>query len=593
MKTNLQNKYKDKTPEETILNVKNFFLNKGFVVEEKTIKNPMPNIWWCRIVLKYNEKEIQGANGKGTTKEFALASGHAELYERYCNLQNPVFSSVLNLNKIYELSYKENGYCLYPDEVFLTAEQAINISPRIINFCNSINDNRNSVLKYFQTNYEEGVLALPFQGLNINSNITIPLTLLFMVAGSSGSAAGNTIEEALVQGCSELCEHYVENIMYNEKRPFKKINLEKINCSQKIKNYFEKLNKSGYTYSIFDFSYLYNVPVIGLYIIDLNKKVAFLNLGSFPIFEIALERCCTEIYQGHEILGDNLKNIMRSVKEIPINEVLADCACINFVEAYPDNFLLNFDIVDNFNTEVFIEANQYSNIELTNYYKTLFNNLNWEVFYRDTSQDSNIKAVKIYVNNVDVKNAPTIAMNNAIPTLTKKRKWDMIFKWNQIIKEYFKNKTINQTLLQEYFNLRKNEQINNFPMIENAFFKLELFSIIGLNENIMIDFDILFNSLLRNNTYGYFLNNMSIEEKRYDALTKYSFLFGFKDEYTDEEIKTIAKAFNIEYDEKDLINKNNILYYLDKLYFELYYNYYNSSEYENILIKFIPSKKEE
>ncbi len=588
MKTNLENKYKDKTPEETILNIKNFFSNKGFVVEEKIIKNPVPNIWWCRIILKYKDKEIQGANGKGTTKLFALASGHAELYERYCNLQNPIFCSTLNSNKFYELSYQEKGYCLSPDEVFLSAETAINISPRIINFCNSINDNRNSLLKYFQTNYEKGILSLPFQGLNINSTITLPLNLLFMVAGSSGSAAGNTIEEALVQGCSELCEHYVENAIYNEKRPFKKINLDKIDFNSKIKEYFQKLKDNNYSYSLFDFSYLYNMPVIGLYIIDLKKKVAFLNLGSSPIFEIALERCCTEIYQGHEVLGDNLKNIMRSVKEIPINEVLADCFSISFIEAYPDNFLLNFDIVDNFNTKIFKEAFQYTNIELTNYYKELFNSLGWEVFYRDFSQSNDIKAVKIYVNNVDVKNAPTLIKNNAIPTLVKKRKWDIVFKWNQIVEEYLKTKTINNTLLKEYSILKKADQTNNFFITDGTLFKFDLYSIFGLVKNVNINFDMLFNSLLINNAYGHFLNDMSTNEKEYNELTKYSILFNFKDEYTVEEIKKIAKAFDIEYTENDLANRKNILYYLDKLYFELYYNYYNSTEYETMLINFIP-----
>lgn len=588
MKTNLENKYKDKTPEETILNIKNFFSNKGFVVEEKIIKNPVPNIWWCRIILKYKDKEIQGANGKGTTKLFALASGHAELYERYCNLQNPIFCSTLNSNKFYELSYKEKGYCLSPDEVFLSAETAINISPRIINFCNSINDNRNSLLKYFQTNYEKGILSLPFQGLNINSTITLPLNLLFMVAGSSGSAAGNTIEEALVQGCSELCEHYVENAIYNEKRPFKKINLDKIDFNSKIKEYFQKLKDNNYSYSLFDFSYLYNMPVIGLYIIDLKKKVAFLNLGSSPIFEIALERCCTEIYQGHEVLGDNLKNIMRSVKEIPINEVLADCFSISFIEAYPDNFLLNFDTVDNFNTKIFKEAFQYTNIELTNYYKELFNSLGWEVFYRDFSQSNDIKAVKIYVNNVDVKNAPTLIKNNAIPTLVKKRKWDIVFKWNQIVEEYLKTKTINNTLLKEYSILKKADQTNNFFITDGTLFKFDLYSIFGLVKNVNINFDMLFNSLLINNAYGHFLNDMSTNEKEYNELTKYSILFNFKDEYTVEEIKQIAKAFDIEYTENDLANRKDILYYLDKLYFELYYNYYNSTEYETMLINFIP-----
>ena len=279
---------------------------------------------------------------------------------------------------------------------------------------------------------------------------------------------------------------------------------------------------------------------------------------------------------------------MRSVKEIPINEVLADCFSISFIEAYPYNFLLNFDTVDNFNTKVFKEAFQYTNIELTNYYKELFNSLGWEVFYRDFSQSNNIKAVKIYVNNVDVKNAPTLIKNNAIPTLVKKRKWDIVFKWNQIVEEYLKTKTINNTLLKEYSILKKADQTNNFFITDGTLFKFDLYSIFGLVKNVNINFDMLFNSLLINNAYGHFLNDMSTNEKEYNELTKYSILFNFKDEYTVEEIKQIAKAFDIEYTENDLANRKDILYYLDKLYFELYYNYYNSTEYETMLINFIP-----
>ena len=99
MKTNLQNKYKDRLPEDTINIIKDFFSKKGFEIEEAIIKNPMPNIWWCRVILKYNNIEIQGANGKGTTKCYALASGYAELYERYCNFQNVIFSSKINQDK--------------------------------------------------------------------------------------------------------------------------------------------------------------------------------------------------------------------------------------------------------------------------------------------------------------------------------------------------------------------------------------------------------------------------------------------------------------------------------------------------------------
>lgn len=589
MKTNLQNKYKDRTPEETILIIKDFFSKKGFYVYERNIQNPMPNIWWCNLTLKYGDINIQNANGKGTSEMFALASGYAELYERYCQFQNDIFSAKLNQNKFFELNYNKNGYYFYSDEIFLSPEEAINISPRISDYCNSINDNRNSLLKYYQSNYLKGILSLPFEGFNINSKITLPLNLLYQLTGSSGSAAGNTLEEALVQGCSELCEHYVENLIYYESKPFKKINLDKINYNDSVKEYFKKLKENNYSYSLFDFSYLYNVPVLGLYIIDLEKKVAFLNLGSSPIFDIALERCCAEIYQGQQVLGDNIKYTMYAPRELISHLVLAEnISTLTFSNCYPDNLLLDFEIVDDFNKEIFLETIEYTNSELNKYYKNLFNLLKWEVYYRDFSQISSIKSIKIYVNNIHIKSAAIIEKNKTIPTLIKKRKWDILFKWNQIIEDYFNTKTLNQNLIKEYIELRNKDDINYSFITEENFMKLELFSIFGLNKNIEINFDILYNSLVTKNSYGNFLNfSFDNEDKQYYSLFKYSILFNYKDKYSIEEIKKIANSFNIEYNEIDLLNKNNLLYYLDQLYFSFYYNYYNSEEYEKILTLFM------
>lgn len=587
MVTNLQNKYKDRTPELTVALIKDFFLNKGFSLEEKEVKNPMPNTWWCRINLKYNDIEIQGANGKGTSQSFALASGYAELYERYCTLQNILFYSKINQERIFELNYNKNGYYLAPDEIFLSAENAINASPRIINYCNSINDNRNSVLKYFEDN-EKGILSLPFKGFNKNSEIVLPLSLLFDVTGSSGSAAGNTLDEALVQGNSELCEHYVENAIYYETRSFKKINLDKINYSNKIKEYFNKLKENNYNYNLFDFSYLYNMPVLGLYIIDLNKKVAFLNLGASPVFEIALERCCTEIFQGHTILGDNLKHIMQAQRNIvPYLMLAEDLSSVTFYNSYPDNFLINFDIVDTFNSDIFLDSKDYDNKELVLYYKNIFNTLGWEVYYRDFSQLSEMTAIKIFVNNIDSKNISIIERNKSLSTLSKKRKWDIVFKWNQIIREYFDTQNINPQLLKQYIELRNLDNMEYHFATEDSSIILDLFTILGLTQNVNINFDILYNSLIKKNSYGFFLNNMFTLNKDYKELFKYSILFNYKDQYNIIEIQKIANAFGIEYTEEDLINKDNILYYLDKIYFSLYYNYYNSPEYTKLLLMFI------
>lgn len=588
MKTNIKNKYKDRNPQETINIIKNFFLTKGFIIEEQEFGNPMPDIWWCRVVLKYNNIEIQGANGKGTTKLFATASGYAELYERYCNFQNVIFSSRLNQEKFFNINLKEKGYHLCKDEIFLSAEDAINSSPRISKYCHAINDNVNSVLRYFELSYPQGVLSIPFKGFNINSEIVLPFTLLLEVTGSSGSAAGNTIEEAFVQGCSELCEHYVENLIYYESQPFKKINLSTISYNDSIKAYFEKLKNNNYNYSLYDFSYLYNVPVLGLYIIDLEKKVSFLNLGSSPIFEIALERCCTEMYQGHTILGDNLKNTMYALRELAPHSVLFEnSSSITFSHSYPDNFLINFEIEDNFNKKIFLESIEYTNAELKEYYKSLFNSLNWEVYYRDVSQTSDMKAIKLYINNVESKDASKLLYNKAIPSLIKKRKWDILFKWNSLIQNYFNRQEIHQELLKQYIDLRNIDDGEYHFITNSSLFYLELFSIPGVNENIDINFDILYNSLVRKQSYGYFLNSIFKIKKLYKELFKYSILFNYKDKYTINEIQQIAQSFNVFYNEEDLNNKDNILYYLNKLYFSLYYNYYNSLEYEKLLMAFI------
>jgi ribosomal protein S12 methylthiotransferase accessory factor YcaO len=92
------------------------------------INEPITDIWWCRINLTYNNILLASSNGKGTSKEYALASGYSELYERYCCLFNPVTNSKINNDKLYSICKEERGY-LYSDEVYLTPKEAINSIP--------------------------------------------------------------------------------------------------------------------------------------------------------------------------------------------------------------------------------------------------------------------------------------------------------------------------------------------------------------------------------------------------------------------------------------------------------------------------------
>lgn len=586
-KVNLQNKYKDNTPEATVKNITNFFNSKGYEIEVKKIREPVPGVWWCRVNLKYNGILLTGSNGKGTSKEYALASGHSELYERYCCMLNSIIRSKLNREKLYSICQQENGYCLYPDEIFLSIEETINATLQVQNLSKAINDNNNSFIKYLQLN-DKLTLALPFIGFNNNNSINIPFELFKLATGSSGMAAGNTIEEALTQSCSELCEHHVEKQIFFETQPFYQINLKNKNYPNYIMNFFNKLENDGYKYYVYDFSYLYEVPVLGLLIVDQSNHVSYLNLGSSPIFSIALERCCTEIFQGYSILGDSLKRSMRPLRGYNIHTIMNEqSTTITGGECYPENLILNSIEVDEYNSKIFLPDQDYSNLDLNQYYKNLFNTKGWEVYYRDFSQSDLIKAVWCCIKNVQVKNAH-IEEYSTIPTLVKKRKWNMLFKWQNLINKYFKEQVLDEQLLLEIQQLKKIDYQDNYRFItDSQFFKNELMSMPGLNTltDQESNFDFLYNSLTNNN-YSKFLRFN--KDSNYKDYFYYNFLFLFSNKYSIPEIKKIAKFYGIEYTDEDYENSDNIPYYLNKIYFQPYYNYYYSNNYNNLIQTFIP-----
>jgi len=177
METNLENKYKDNIPKKTIENIVNFFNSKGYQTEIAELKNPISNIWWCKINLKYNNILLTDASGKGTSKEYALASGYSELYERYCCIFNFMINSKINNEKLHSICKKERGYT-YPDEVYLSISDAINATPQIKNFYDSINDNCNSLIQFLESNNPNGLLSLPFKSFNKEGSINIPFELM-------------------------------------------------------------------------------------------------------------------------------------------------------------------------------------------------------------------------------------------------------------------------------------------------------------------------------------------------------------------------------------------------------------------------------
>ena len=118
MNTNVYNHYKDRNPLDTINVITNFFNNNGFKIKVKEDTISDVGTYSSRILLYYNDQFVLGTNGKGVTREYSLASGYSEMYERFCSKLHIMSNPFIN-KKIEELNYKKNGYYLDKDEKYL------------------------------------------------------------------------------------------------------------------------------------------------------------------------------------------------------------------------------------------------------------------------------------------------------------------------------------------------------------------------------------------------------------------------------------------------------------------------------------------
>lgn len=547
MTTNIEQKYKDRKPEETIQIIRDYFESLGFEIEIKNLKQSEVGTWWCRIYLKLDNYIAYAQNGKGTTANYALASGYAELFERYTN----------NLGK--QLSRGIGSFNQYvPSNNLETASKALDqiteeYSPRLFYYINNIG--KNNFLQRMQYQ-QESLKEMQYYNVFDHNDIKYFVNKILKAAtGSSGMAAGNTLEEALIQGISEIFEHYIRDDFYSlkENTTYYIINLDNLQISEYLSNLIQSLYSNSFQLYLFDFSYTYQVPVLGLYAIDTIKNVGYFQLGSAPVFDIALERLITELYQGREILRESsIKNFM-----VPAKEIDLDVVAIKGYETtvrqniYPEYFFINAKYVDRFNEKCFLINKEYTNKEMLNFYQKIVKNLNWELYFYNASPISNFYSVHIFLNNIitHYHYSNLVAKTNVLLCPLYTQAFSLIIK-------HFQTKTV----LKEDFNLiQKIESLSPDLFYYHAI-------IFGMaadgtpfgwdnNSPSWIDFLTLFaskeNCINKANKILEQLSNNPFGMKWRDIVAKYIFLFLYKDSYSKEEIEKLAAIYGHDIQEED------------------------------------------
>ena len=294
-------RFKERDPKQTIDVCKSILSNLGLTVNEYFTHNTK-NIWSGYIHIP----EIGYAtNGKGSTEDFCRASAYGEMMERIQNL-----GGVMKWNELTEESQQFGNYRYFKDEKQIPIDSSIYEKyPYIMKDLESTYlsaDNEEAskeeildyLINYFKRDF---CLAVPFYNVTTKEVEEVPYDLIGLLNGTNGMCAGNSTEEALVQGIAEILERYTEFEIYRNNLTPPEVSKEYI----KTKNLFlyeliqEVEELSQCNLFVYDCSLGLGYPVIAIALMDRNDFRYRIQFGAHPLFDIALERCLTEVLQGY------------------------------------------------------------------------------------------------------------------------------------------------------------------------------------------------------------------------------------------------------------------------------------------------------
>ena len=189
-------RYKETSPDKTVKRIKEIFKKYKIEVEENWTKKSSVGTYSLRLCVKGTNL---GQNGKGMTKDFAMASAYAEFMERY---QNGVL--VFRIEK----PTNELPFVYSADEKNLTIDEIVAQEDSFTNQLfidnSDIYDNKHEVLENILG--KDGATCLPYYSVKDKKVVYVPHVLACHLYGSNGMCAGNGPEEAMLEVISEFLD---------------------------------------------------------------------------------------------------------------------------------------------------------------------------------------------------------------------------------------------------------------------------------------------------------------------------------------------------------------------------------------------------
>ena len=293
---------KDLPLEQTIANMSDVLANLGIKIEIASWRNIVPNVWSLHI--RDAHSPMCFTNGKGATKESALASALGEYIER------------LNNNHFYAGSYwgediANADFVHYPNERWFKPARRDKLPAEILDdYTRDIYDadgelRGSHLIDTNSGNIERGICALPYTRRSDGATVYFPSNLVENLYVSNGMSAGNTLVEAQVQCLSEIFERAVKREILEGEMALPDVPQDVLARYPGIVAGIKGLEEQGFPVLVKDASLGGVYPVMCVTLMNPRTGGVFASFGAHPSLEVALERSLTELLQGRSFEGLN------------------------------------------------------------------------------------------------------------------------------------------------------------------------------------------------------------------------------------------------------------------------------------------------
>jgi len=292
-------KFKDSAPEATVERIRQIYKDRLGLELELDVSKRLEDIYSATLA---DRQAMWNTSGKGTSEAFCAASAYGESVEHLCNY----FAY-----EIANLSDEANAACgfeKYPDETLMDLACVKTECPAMLSDMHEsyslVSERKaddDTVIELWKEFLgRDRVPFVPYYSVRTGKYVNVPENMVFYLCGSNGGGAGNSPEEAIGHACDEILERYVKYSIYM--RGLTPPDVPRSYVEQKCPELLDVIARleasEGYKVVIKDASMGLGYSVMSVLLIDQKNAGYLVNFGAHPRFEIALERCLTEMLQA-------------------------------------------------------------------------------------------------------------------------------------------------------------------------------------------------------------------------------------------------------------------------------------------------------